>query len=264
MFRGGIKITWIQIDDYRTWTETLGCDRESLIQMFQASLYSDVQKIFSQHGGIVFSARYDNMIAVTNDIPNDKQKMIQLELNSRNPVSISLGIGYGETAYAAQKEASKNLLRLLNTKPAKMIFASPQCDTVDGLVQMAHFDINNSTGFITKRLSVYEAHLLIQHVYNLLIPQLKKYGALIFFNGGDNFVSPSNGMTQEDYYKVLDLVTKETGLMLRVGVGVDNNAKDALALANECLKNMRIEKNEDPVQIKIGKKIPLNMIKFRG
>ncbi len=264
MFQNKIKIALIQIDNYRNWTTTLGYDRESSIQIFQAGLYSEMQRIFSQYEGIVFPARYDNMLAITNNISNTKLREIQLLLNNRSPVSVSLGIGYGETAYDAQKEASKNLLKLLNTKPTKMAFAvSSYNNTDEGLVQIAHFDIINCTGLITKRLSAYEAHILIQHVYNLLIPQLKKYGALVFFNGGDNFVAPSNGMTEKDYHKILDYTFRETGIMLRVGVGIDNTAKSALALANENLENMRIRKCEGPVCIKAGKQIPVNLIEFK-
>lgn len=264
MFRNNIKITLIQIDNYRNWTTTLGCDRESTIQIFQAGIYSDIQRMFSQYGGIVFSTRYDNMLAVTNGISNTKQREIQLEFNSHNPTSVSLGIGCGETAYVAQKEASKNLLKLLNTNPTTMAFAAPSYgDTEEDLVQMAHFDVINSTGLITKRLSAYEAHILIQHIYNLLVTQLKKHGALVFFNGGDNFVAPSNGMIKEDYCKILDVVYRETGLMLRVGVGIDNTAKGALALANENLENMRTGKYDDPVYVKTGKQIPVNLIEFK-
>ena len=257
-----IKIIWIQIDDYKTWTEKLGHDRESLIQTFQANLYSETQKMFSKYGGIVFASRYDNMLAIANNISHDQLRAIQRQLSYQNPVSLSFGVGYGETPYVAQKEASKRLLTFSSKNPEKMAFAAPSTyDISDGTVQIAHFDINDSTNLITKRLSVYESHILIQHIYDLLIPQLKKYGALVFFNGGDNFVSPSNGMIKENYEKIIDYVFKETGLFLKAGVGIDNTAKEALALANEGLQNMRQRKYEGNVNIKLGKQIQLNTIK---
>ena len=42
-----IQITIIKITGYGPWTLTLGSDREHEIQMLQASLYIQVQKLFS-------------------------------------------------------------------------------------------------------------------------------------------------------------------------------------------------------------------------
>nr|AIE92202.1 GTP cyclohydrolase IIA (gch3) [uncultured marine thaumarchaeote AD1000_20_B03] len=43
-----IQITIIKITGYGPWTLTLGSDREHEIQMLQASLYLQIQKLFSQ------------------------------------------------------------------------------------------------------------------------------------------------------------------------------------------------------------------------
>ena len=43
-----IQITIIKITGYGPWTLTLGSDREHEIQMLQASLYLQIQKLFSR------------------------------------------------------------------------------------------------------------------------------------------------------------------------------------------------------------------------
>ena len=52
-----IQITIIKITGYGPWTLTLGSDREHEIQMLQASLYLQIQKLFSEKNGLVFSNR---------------------------------------------------------------------------------------------------------------------------------------------------------------------------------------------------------------
>ena len=49
-----IQITIVKITGYGPWTLTLGSDREHEIQMLQASLYLQIQKLFSDKNGLVF------------------------------------------------------------------------------------------------------------------------------------------------------------------------------------------------------------------
>ena len=58
----------MKITGYGPWTLTLGSDREHELQMLQASLYQQVQNLFSQKNGLVFSNRSDEFFAVTNGI----------------------------------------------------------------------------------------------------------------------------------------------------------------------------------------------------
>ena len=88
-----VQVTIIQIDNYGPWTTTLGYDREHHIQMLQATLYSELQKEFSDKGGLVFYNRFDEMIAITNGIGQEEHKRIQDNLAKQFPVSISMSTG---------------------------------------------------------------------------------------------------------------------------------------------------------------------------
>ena len=54
-----IQITIIKIEGYGPWTLKLGSDREAQLQIFQAKLYSDLQKLFSKNDAIVYFNRSD-------------------------------------------------------------------------------------------------------------------------------------------------------------------------------------------------------------
>jgi len=43
-----IQLSILKITEYGPWTLTLGSDREHELQMLQASLYKEVQKLFSR------------------------------------------------------------------------------------------------------------------------------------------------------------------------------------------------------------------------
>jgi GTP cyclohydrolase IIa len=49
-----VQITIIKINDYGPWTLTLGSDREHELQMLQASLYKEIQKLFSEKNCLAF------------------------------------------------------------------------------------------------------------------------------------------------------------------------------------------------------------------
>ena len=63
-----IQLTIIKINGYGPWTLTLGSDREHKLQMLQASLYKEVQKLFSEKNCIVFLNRSDEFFAITNGL----------------------------------------------------------------------------------------------------------------------------------------------------------------------------------------------------
>ena len=70
----------MKITGYGPWTLTLGSDREHEIQILQASLYIQIQKLFSQKNGLVFLNRADEFIAITNGITLDDHIQIQKKL----------------------------------------------------------------------------------------------------------------------------------------------------------------------------------------
>ena len=48
-----IQLTLIQLDNYGRFTELLGADRESDLQILQSELYADLQRMFAQRIGFL-------------------------------------------------------------------------------------------------------------------------------------------------------------------------------------------------------------------
>lgn len=84
-----IQITVIKITGYGPWTLTLGSDREHEIQMLQASLYLQIQKLFSEKNGLVFSNRSDEFFAITSCITLEDHIEIQKKLESSFDLKLS-------------------------------------------------------------------------------------------------------------------------------------------------------------------------------
>ena len=101
-----IQMTLIQIDNYGPWTVTPNPRTESDLQILQATLYAELQKQFAAKEGIVFFTRFDNMLAITNNISLEDHARIQRSIRNRFPVTVSMGIGAAETPYEAQKKAT--------------------------------------------------------------------------------------------------------------------------------------------------------------
>ena len=91
------QITVIKLEGYGAWTLTLGSDREHALQILQSKIYADVQEYFSAKNGLVFSNRFDEFIAVTNQISVSDQKEIYDSLSIKNEkIKISMTIGAGK------------------------------------------------------------------------------------------------------------------------------------------------------------------------
>ena len=100
-----LQLTILKITEYGPWTLTLGSDREHELQMLQASLYKQIQDLFSQKNCLVFANRADEFFAVTNGISLDEHIEIQKDLESSFEVKLSMSIGYGETPFDANVSA---------------------------------------------------------------------------------------------------------------------------------------------------------------
>ena len=100
-----LQLTILKITEYGPWTLTLGSDREHELQMLQASLYKQIQDLFSQKNCLVFANRADEFFAVTNGISLDEHIEIQKKLESSFEVKLSMSIGYGETPFDANVSA---------------------------------------------------------------------------------------------------------------------------------------------------------------
>lgn len=236
-----MQVTVIQIDNYGPWTTTLGNDREHRLQILQANLYSAIQRRFAERDGLVFFNRFDEMLAVTNGITKEEHESIKQSVLKDFPVTISMGIGIGDTPFEAQLEASRLLQREGSAQSAArsgVIACERTLDLAQSYVQVVHIDINGTTRILTDRASAYETSLDVMTLYAELMRRFRDHRALLFFLGGDNFMGIANGVSGQDVEAILQQCrVREIGL--KCGIGIARTGRKAAELATMNLDLLR-------------------------
>ncbi|REE28344.1 GTP cyclohydrolase IIa [Methanothermobacter defluvii] len=235
-----IQMTLIQIDNYGPWTVTPTPRNEADLQILQAELYADLQRQFAARQGLVFFTRFDNMLAVTNGMDLEDHRRIQKSIGNRYPITVSMGVGAAETPYDAQRNAS----RALQSHGGAQSEDRKEVLAIDGLVdegyvQIAHIDINGITETMTDIVPAYDTSFIVNRVQHFLMKKLIKEGALLFFIGGDNFMSPCNGLEPQGLLRILNEIDDEINVALKAGIGKAPTAEKAANLADLALEEIR-------------------------
>lgn len=241
-----IQMTLIQIDNYGPWTVTPKPRNESDLQILQAELFADIQKQFATKKGLVFFTRFDNMLAITNGINEEDHLRIQRSIKNRYPVTISMGVGAAETPHEAQKLATVALQNeggAQSSERKEILAIDSLVDEDSGYVQVAHIDINSVTETLTDVESAFDTSFMVNKAQHYLMTKLIKKGALLFFIGGDNFMSPCNGLSEKEIEEILIEINDEIGIGLKAGIGRGRNAEDAAYMADIGLENIRAGNN---------------------
>lgn len=246
MVNNMIQMTLIQIDNYGPWTVTPKPRNESDLQILQAELFADIQKQFATKKGLVFFTRFDNMLAITNGINEEDHLRIQRSIKNRYPVTISMGVGAAETPHEAQKLATVALQNeggAQSSERKEILAIDSLVDEDSGYVQVAHIDINSVTETLTDVESAFDTSFMVNKAQHYLMTKLIKKGALLFFIGGDNFMSPCNGLSEKEIEEILMEINDEIGIGLKAGIGRGRNAEDAAYMADIGLENIRAGNN---------------------
>lgn len=232
-----IQLTIIKIQNYGPWTLTLGSDREHRLQMLQASIYKEIQRLFSAKNGIVFLNRSDEFFAVTNGITLEDHIDIQKELNALFDLKLVMSIGAANTPLEANFKAfeSKKYNRYLDKNYD--IFG-----LLDGKeeqkITIAHLDVDNITSTGDAK-SPYEISSIIFSLYSKMSEYFLIQNSMTFFMGGDNFMIVTTDKGKESVKKFLDRIKKENGITLNCGIGCAHNAREAIRLATKSLDTIR-------------------------
>jgi GTP cyclohydrolase IIa len=243
-----IQLTIIRIEGYGHWTLTLGSDREAQLQMLQARIYHDVQKLFSGKNCIVYFNRFDEYFAITNGLDANGHKEIQHELaRTYKDLKISMTIGSGTTAFEANMNAYRSRKDEKFLDNCTNIFGSIYKDIENSIVQIMHIDIDSSTR-ISDTLSPYEVTSLVVKIHNRLAEEFLKRSSLSFFLGGDNFMVISNGVTKEQADTLIEEVTTEIDIKLNCGIGIGRNGRKAAEAATKALDTIRDLRKEGKIQ----------------
>lgn len=241
-----IQLTIIRIEGYGQWTLTLGSDREAQLQMLQARIYHDVQRLFSERDSIVFFNRFDEYFAITNGLGVDDHLHIQHELTKLyDNMLMSMTIGAGKTAFEANLNAYRTRKEGRMLDGDSRIFGSvqPQAD----IAQIMHIDIDSSAK-VGNRLSPYELTALVMKIYSRLAEEFLKRDSLAFFLGGDNVMVISNGMSKEQADVVLKKVTAGNDIKLNCGIGIGKTGRRAAEAATKALDTIRDLREEGKIQ----------------
>ncbi|MDQ3884541.1 MAG: GTP cyclohydrolase IIa [Thermoproteota archaeon] len=241
-----IQLTIIRIEGYGQWTVTLGSDREAQLQMLQARIYHDVQRLFSERDSIVFFNRFDEYFAITNGLSADDHRGIQRELTRLyDNMSMSMAIGTGKTAFEANLNAyreRKDTSRIPDSG-SRIFGRGDQAD----VAQIMHIDIDSSAK-VGNWLSPFEVTALVMKVYSRLAEEFLKYNSLAFFLGGDNVMVISNGMAKEQADKVIKNVTAGIDVKLNCGIGIGKTGRRAAEAATMALDTIRDLRKEGKIQ----------------
>jgi GTP cyclohydrolase IIa len=241
-----IQLTIIRIEGYGQWTLTLGSDREAQLQMLQARIYHDVQRLFSERDSIVFFNRFDEYFAITNGLGVDDHLHIQHELTKLyDNMLMSMTIGAGKTAFEANLNAYRTRKEGRMLDGNSRIFGSvqPQAD----VAQIMHIDIDSSAK-VGNWLSPYELTALVMKIYSRLAEEFLKHNSLAFFLGGDNVMVISNGMAKEQADVVLKKVTAGNDIKLNCGIGIGKTGRRAAEAATKALDTIRDLREEGKIQ----------------
>jgi len=232
-----IQITIIKIAGYGPWTLTLGSDREHEIQMLQASLYLQIQKLFSYKNGLAFSNRSDEFFVITNGITLEDHIEIQKKLESSFDLKLSMSIGYGDSPFEANLSAYDGKKSEIKLNEEHNIFGFID-GKLESKVTIMHFDIDNLTSR-RKTISPYEISSLMFKLYASMSEYFLAKKSLSFFMGGDNFMVVANLNYKQSAEEFIEIIKNEFGIDLNCGIGTGKTARSAAKFATRSLDTIR-------------------------
>lgn len=232
-----IQLTIIKITGYGAWTLTLGSDREHRLQMLQASLYKEIQNLFSQKNCLAFQNRFDEIFVITNGLSVDDHIEIHKQLVKLFDLGLSISIGQGNTPFEASVNADKARRSKASLNKENSIFGFPIDNNTD-LVQIIHMDVDGSTSVSAKK-SPYEVSTLIIKLYSEMSEFFLRKNSLAFFMGGDNFMIISSKVNSNDITAFLEIVKQKYDISFNCGIGTAKTGRDAAKLATQSLDKIR-------------------------
>ena len=232
-----IQLTIIKINEYGPWTLTLGSDREHALQILQASLYKQVQKLFSERNCLAFLNRSDEFFVVTNGLTLDDHISIQKKLEESLELKLSMSIGFAETPFDANLKAyeGKQHSVILNKEHNIYGFVNGYFEQK---VTILHFDIDDLSSK-RKTKSPYEISSLMFKLYSVMSEFFLDRKSLAFFMGGDNFMVVATDNAKEMACEFIDKTKKDLGILLNCGIGIGKTSREAAKLATQSLDKIR-------------------------
>ena len=232
-----IQLSILKISGYGPWTLTLGSDREHELQMLQASLYKEVQKLFSEKNCLVFLNRADEFFVVSNGLELNEHIKIQQVLEKLFDIRLTISIGYGKSPFEANLNAheGKKNETILNKEHNIFGFVNGKSDLT---VSIMHLDIDDLTSKV-KTNSPYEISSIIFELYSKMSKYFLEKNSLTFFMGGDNFMVIASDDAKNSVQNFIDIIKSDDKISLNCGIGNGHTAREAVKLATKSLDTIR-------------------------
>lgn len=232
-----IQLSIMKINGYGPWTLTLGSDREHELQMLQASLYKEVQRLFSEKNCLVFLNRADEFFIVSNGLTLEDHVEIQKILEKSFDIKLSISIGYGNSPFAANIKAYDGKKNGVVLNQEHNIFGyidekSPKS------VSIMHLDVDDLTSR-RKTISPYEISSIIFDLYSKMSKFFLEKNSLTFFMGGDNFMIVSSEDAKNSVKAFIESTKHNENISLNCGIGNAQTSREAVKLATKSLDTIR-------------------------
>ncbi len=232
-----IQLSILKISEYGPWTLTLGSDREHELQMLQASLYKEVQKLFSEKNCLVFLNRADEFFVVSNGLELEDHIQIQKSLEKLFDIRMTISIGYGESPFEANLNAyeGKKNETILNKEHNIFGFVNGKSDFK---VSIMHLDVDDLTSK-RKTNSPYEISSIIFEIFSKMSKFFLERNSLTFFIGGDNFMVIASDDAKNSVQNFIDIIKNDDKISLNCGIGNGVTSREAVKLATKSLDTIR-------------------------
>jgi GTP cyclohydrolase IIa len=232
-----IQLSILKISGYGPWTLTLGSDREHELQMLQASLYKEVQKLFSEKNCLVFLNRADEFFVISNGLELDDHIQIQKALEKSFDVRLTISIGFGKSPFEANLKAhdGKKNETILNKEHNIFGFVNGKSDSK---VSIMHLDVDDLTSK-GQTNSPYEISSIIFALYSKMSKFFLQKDSLTFFMGGDNFIVIASDDAKNSVQNFIDMIKNDDKISLNCGIGNGYTGREAIKLATKSLDTIR-------------------------
>ena len=232
-----IQLSILKISEYGPWTLTLGSDREHELQMLQASLYKEVQKLFSDKNCLVFLNRSDEFFVVTNGLELEDHIQIQKTLEQSFDIRLTVSIGYAESPFEANLKAYEGKKNKIILNKEHNIFGFVNGKT-ELQVSIMHLDVDDLSSK-RKTNSPYEISSIIFELYSKMSKFFLEKKSLTFFMGGDNFMVIASNDGKNSVQSFIDMIKSNDDISLNCGIGNAHTAREAVKLATKSLDTIR-------------------------
>jgi len=232
-----IQLSILKISEYGPWTLTLGSDREHELQMLQASLYKEVQKLFSDKNCLVFLNRADEFFVVSNGLELEDHIQIQKTLENAFDIRLTISIGYADSPFDANLKAYEGKKNEIILNKEHNIFGFVNGKT-DPQVSIMHLDVDDLSSK-RKTNSPYEISSIIFELYSKMSKFFLEKKSLTFFMGGDNFMVIASKDAKNSVQNFIDIIKSQDDISLNCGIGNAHTSREAVKLATKSLDTIR-------------------------